>query len=88
VAKVDCVGWPGWHCWFWSQDHREAHFHVKCSGKWEVRVFFGEDPPYFDVQWQLSRVPVKQMREFLQTVASHRAELFEEWTAKVNVVDP
>ena len=87
MGKVDCVGEPGWQCWFWSQDHREAHFHVKSPGEWEVRVFFGEDPPYYDVVWATGRIPSRRMKRFLSRVATNRSSLFEEWNSKVTVVD-
>ena len=88
MGRVDCVGWPGCNVWFWSKDHREAHFHVESPGEWEVRVFFGSEPPYYDVVWEAGRIPRKKMKAFLRDVAAHRAELFAEWDRKVTVVDP
>lgn len=88
MGKVDRVDWPGCHVWFWSKDHREPHFHVESPGNWEVRVFFGSNPPYYDVVMQISRIPGKRMRQFLAEVAENRDELYEEWDQKVIVVDP
>jgi hypothetical protein len=88
MAKVDCVDWPGCKCWFWSRDHLEPHFHVQSPGEWEIRVFFGDDPPRFDVLWELQKVPGKMLRKFLAQVAEHREGLFVEWDAKVQVDDP
>ena len=88
MAKVECVGWPGCAVWFWSKDHREAHFHVASPGNWEVRVFFGSEPPYYDVVMQVGRIPGKKMRAFLLEVAANREKLFLEWDRKVIVEDP
>jgi hypothetical protein len=56
-------------------------------GEWEIRVFFGDDPPRFDVRWQLKKVPGRAVRSFLAQVAEHREELFVEWDGKVQVED-
>ena len=87
MAHVDCVEWTGCRCWFWSRDHLEPHFHVASSGEWEIRVFFGDDPPRLDVLWELKKVPGRALRKFLAQVAEHREELFVEWDRKVQVED-
>ncbi|HEX8696101.1 MAG TPA: DUF4160 domain-containing protein [Longimicrobium sp.] len=88
MGRVDCVSWPGCKCWFWPKDHREPHFHVKSAGEWEIRVFFGEEPPWYDVLWQVHEIPGKKLRRFLEEVAENRQKLFEEWDAKVQEQDP
>jgi hypothetical protein len=88
MGKVDCVSWPGCKVWFWSKDHREPHFHVESPGSWEVRVFFGAEPPYYDVLMQIGRIPGKRMSAFLKEVSENRESLFLEWDEKVIVVDP
>jgi hypothetical protein len=85
MGKVDCLRWPGCDAWFWSKDHREPHFHVKSPGNWEVRVFFGTEPPYYEVEWEIGRIPRKSMKSFLREVASNREKLYLEWDAKVEV---
>jgi len=60
---------------------------VQSPGEWEIRVFFGDDPPRFDVVWELKRMPGRALRAFLAQVAEHREELFEEWDEKVQVED-
>jgi len=87
MPHVDCVSWAGCRCWFWSRDHLEPHFHVLSSGEWEIRVFFGDDPPRFDVLWEAKKVPGRVLRKFLAQVAEHREELFDEWANKVQVED-
>ena len=87
MALVDCVGWPGCRCWFWSRDHRAAHFHVGSPGEWEIRVLFGDEPPRYEVEFEARKVPRRALRKFLAEVARHREELFEEWDAKVQVDD-
>lgn len=88
MGKVECLGWPGCRCWFWSQDHLEPHFHVLSPGNWEIRVFFGEEPPRVEVIWQLRKVPSRALKTFLANVSERRQALFLEWDAKVQVVDP
>lgn len=88
MGRVDCVHWPGCTAWFWSHDHREPHFHVACPGKWEIRVFFGADPPAYDVVMRIGRIPRRALREFLRDVAAQRETLYREWDKKVSVVDP
>ncbi|HET7232298.1 MAG TPA: DUF4160 domain-containing protein [Longimicrobium sp.] len=82
------MAWPGCRCWFWSQDHREAHFHVLSHGNWEIRVFLGEEPPRAEVVWQFQKIPARALKDFLSRVSEQRQALFIEWDAKVQVVDP
>jgi hypothetical protein len=88
MGKVDAVSWPGCRCWFWSHDHREAHFHVQSPGEWEIRVFFGDDPPRWDEVWSARPVPARALRKFLDDVANRREDLFREWDEKVIVDEP
>jgi hypothetical protein len=87
MGKVDCVRWPGCEVWFWAKDHREPHFHVASPGNWEVRVFFGSEPPHYDVLWEVGRIPRKQMKKFLSDVGRNREALYLEWDEKVVVED-
>jgi hypothetical protein len=87
MGKVDCVSWPGCEVWFWSKDHREPHFHVASPGNWEVRVFFGPEPPVYDVVMEIGRIPRRRMKEFLKQVSKNREKLYREWDAKVIVED-
>jgi hypothetical protein len=87
MGKVDCVSWPGCEVWFWAKDHREPHFHVESPGNWEVRVFFGAEPPCYDVLWEVGRIPGKQMKSFLRDVSECREALYLEWDEKVVVED-
>ncbi|WP_349264262.1 DUF4160 domain-containing protein [Longimicrobium sp.] len=88
MGRVDAVSHSGWECWFWSRDHLEAHFHVKSAGEWEVKVFFMEDPPYYEVEFEARRIPSRKMSKFLKMVAEKREALHAEWDRKVQVVDP
>lgn len=85
MGRVDCLEWPGRKCWFWSEDHREPHFHVQSSGEWEIRIFFGQEPPYYDVVWQVKALPGRALKKFLREAAAQREALFAEWDAKVKV---
>jgi hypothetical protein len=51
-------------------------------------VFFGDEPPRFDMLWELKKVPGKPLRKFLAQVAEHRESLLVEWNDKVQVDDP
>lgn len=50
-------------------------------------MFFGPEPPCYDVLLEIGRIPSKQMRKFLRDVAKNRKKLYQEWDKKVNVVD-
>lgn len=88
MGRVDAVAHPGWDCWFWSRDHLEPHFHVKSPGEWEVKIFFLAEPPYYEVDFEVKRIPSRKLNKFLAQVAKKRADLFDEWSRKVQVVDP
>lgn len=85
MALVDCVRWPGCKTWFWSRDHLGPHFHAASPGEWEIRVFFMDDPPRYDVLLELKKLPGRTLRKFLARVADHREALLVEWDAKVKV---
>jgi len=87
MGKVDCVRWPGCEVWSWARDHGEPHFHVASPGNWEVRVFFGTEPPHYDVLWEVGRIPRRQMKKFLSDVSEKREALYLEWDEKVVVED-
>ncbi|HEY0022953.1 MAG TPA: DUF4160 domain-containing protein [Longimicrobium sp.] len=87
MGKVDCVSWPGCEVWFWSKDHREPHFHVAAPGSWEIRVFFGPEPPVYDVVMEIGRIPRRRLKEFLKQVSTNREKLYREWDTKVIVED-
>jgi hypothetical protein len=88
MGRVDAVAHPGWDCWFWFRDHLEPHFHVKSPGEWEVKVFFLNEPPYYEVEFELKRIPTRKLGKFLAVVAENRETLLVEWSRKVQVVDP
>ena len=46
---------------------------------WEIRVYFLQEPPQYDVRFRLKRIPAKTLKAILGLSAMHRAELFEEW---------
>ncbi len=47
----------GCRCWFYSDDHRPAHFHARSPGEWEVRVYFLLEPPQVEVVLEVNRLP-------------------------------
>lgn len=46
------------------------------SGITERRL---QEPPKYDVRFQLKRVPARTVRKTLELAAVHRAKLFTEW---------
>ena len=46
---------------------------------WGIRVYFLQQPPEYDVRFEVKHVPTRTVKAVLQLAAAHRAELFEEW---------
>ena len=42
-------------------------------------MFFLQEPPGYEVRFEVRHVPKKTVRAILRLAAAHRAELFEEW---------
>jgi hypothetical protein len=74
----------GCRCWFYSDDHRPAHFHAGSPGEWEVRVYFLLEPPQVEVVLELKKLPGRIRRALLGLAKEYRAELLEEWSQKVH----
>lgn len=70
---------PGCRLWFHTGDHGPPHFHAGVVDAWEIRVYFLQEPPEYEVKFQLKRFPAKSVRRILELAGAHRAELFEEW---------
>ena len=70
----------GLRLWFWSGDHEPPHFHLKKSGKWEVKVHFLSGPDdMFEIKWAEKNSASRILRQLRELVAEHRAALLEEW---------
>ncbi|MDE2793846.1 MAG: DUF4160 domain-containing protein [Gemmatimonadota bacterium] len=65
--------------WFHTGDHGPPHFHAGVVDAWEIRVFFLQEPPEYDVRFQLKRIPARTVRTILRLAIVHRAALFTEW---------
>lgn len=87
MGKIDCFSIHGCTCWFWSNDHSPPHFHVKRPGEWEIRVYFYEEPPYYEEVFVLTRISNRLLREILERATTCREELFKEWSEKVEQDD-
>jgi len=83
MGKVGSIAIPGIECFFYSAEpgHR-PHFHAKRAGEWEIRVFFMEEPPEYEVKFAIRRIPGNKRRRLLDLAAEHRRALFEEWSRK------
>ena len=79
MGRVQAFQLAGCRLWFHTGDHGPPHFHAGVADAWEIRVYFLQEPPEYDVKFELRRIPAKTVRAILQLVAEHRAELFEEW---------
>ena len=78
----------GLECWFWSNDHRPPRFHVQKRGAWELKVrFLQPESSMFEVVWQTQPIKSKTLKELVEKVRSHRAELLLEWEGKVQTDD-
>ena len=85
MGQLDAFSLAGLQLWFNSSDHQPPHFHAKRRGEWEIRVFFllsGAGDLSYEIKWGSD--PSRSDRDaILDEVLAHRAELFEEWEAKV-----
>ncbi len=79
MGLLQAFQFPGCRLWFHTGDHGPPHFHAGAVDAWEIRVFFLQEPPEYEVKFQLKRIPARTVREILELAAAHRAELFEEW---------
>ena len=70
---------PGCRLWFFTGDHEQPHFHARAVDAWEIRVYFLQEPPEYDVKFEVKHISARMVREILELAAVHRAELFEEW---------
>lgn len=84
MPNVETFQVAGCRCWFYSDDHRPAHFHASSPGEWEVRVYFLLEPPQVEVVLELKRMSGRIRRALLRLAKEHRAELLEEWSQKVH----
>jgi hypothetical protein len=85
MGKVEAFTIEGLTIWFWSEDHRPPHFHVKKADAWEMKVNFLEDTKkaMFEIIWSNKPVSAKAKRELAKQVKAHRQELLKEWETKV-----
>ena len=83
MPTVESFQIAGCRCWFYSDDHRPAHFHASAPGGWEVRVYFLLEPPEIEVVLEVKRLPGRIRRGLLSLAKQHRAELLKEWSEKV-----
>lgn len=84
MPNVECFQIAGCRCWFYSDDHRPAHFHASSPGEWEVRVYFLLEPPQMEVVLEVKRLPSRIRRGLLGLAKEHRAELLKEWSEEVH----
>lgn len=79
MVRVRAFQLAGCRSWFHTGDHGPPHFHAGVVDAWEIRVFFLQEPPGYEVKFEVKRVSGRMVRGILELAAAHRAELFEEW---------
>lgn len=79
MGRVQAFELAGCRLWFFTGDHGPPHFHAGVADAWEIRVYFLQEPPAYDVKFELKRIPTKTVRTISRLAAEHRAELLVEW---------
>ena len=79
MGRVQAFQLAGCRLWFYTSDHEPPHFHARVADAGEIRVYFLQEPPEHEEKWTVKHVSTRIVRDILQLVAEHRAELFEEW---------
>ena len=79
MGRLRAFQLSGCRLWFHTGDHGPPHFHAGVVDAWEIRVFFLQETPEYDVKYEVNPVSGKMVREIKRLAARHRAELFEEW---------
>lgn len=79
MGQLQAFQLPGCRLWFHTGDHGPPHFHAGVVDAWEIRVFFLQEPPEYDVRFQLKRIPARTVREISRLATAYRAELLDEW---------
>lgn len=90
VGRVEAIEVVGLDLWFNTSDHREAHFHAKRSGHWEIRVYLNETTSSaLSYDFKFGGEPLgKVRRELARLVSAHREALLAEWERKVQLKGP
>lgn len=81
MGRLTSFAVPGCRCWFYTGDHGPPHFHASAPGGWEIRVFFMFEPVFYEIRYQVRRIPGSVLSEILRNAAQHREALFREWEA-------
>lgn len=91
MGKVTCLSVSWGRCFFYSSDHRPAHFHVEnTSDDWEIRVKIETttatflDYDYSFPSGETKRIRAKFEQDLMVLVSTHREALMNEWEQKVS----
>lgn len=79
MGRLQTFDLPGCRLWFHTGDHGPPHFHAGVVDAWEIRVFFLQEPPGYEVKFEVGRIPSRVLRSLLDSAAEHRVALFGEW---------
>ncbi|MBI4704508.1 MAG: DUF4160 domain-containing protein [Deltaproteobacteria bacterium] len=83
MGEVECFALEGLEIWFNSDDHLPPHFHLATTS-WEIRVrFLREADDMIQPCWGRAGPTGAQRRRITKAAEEHRAELLQEWEAKV-----
>ena len=79
MGLVQSFELSGCRLWFHTGDHGPPHFHAAVVDASEIRVYFLQEPPRYEVKFELKHVSARMVREILQLAARYRPQLFAEW---------
>jgi hypothetical protein len=91
LGKIEEFSLKGLQAFFRSSDHHPPHFHVKKSGRWEIRVYIltssknGLDYSFKFPKNKSVTLTSKEEKAILGFVTSNREKLLLDWSTQVCV---
>ncbi|MGL6342214.1 MAG: DUF4160 domain-containing protein [Waterburya sp.] len=91
LGRVEEFSFRGLQAFFRSTDHYPPHFHVKKSGRWEIRVYIltssknGLDYSFKFPKNKSVTLTSKEEKAILDFVTSNREKLLLDWETQVCV---
>ena len=91
LGRIEEFSFKELQAFFRSSDHHPPHFHVKKSGKWEIRVYIltssknGLDYSFKFPKNKSATLTSKEEKAILRFVTSNREKLLLDWSTQVCV---
>ena len=79
MVRVRAFQLSGCRFWFYTGDHEPPHFHARAGDAWEIRVYFLQEPPEYEVKFAVRHVSARMVKQVRKLATKHRAELLQEW---------